>query len=162
MLILGLFGALFILSLPGLAAAAPAMHSESLGIEPNGETSGQLGFSLAPAGDVNGDGLDDVACGAPLWDNGETNEGGVFLYYGRADGDLDGPVILEMNDEDAWFGRSVSWAGDVNGDGYDEVPAGAPRWGGFGTPFYVPVQGAARMYYGAAGTPTTFWSRSGG
>ncbi len=122
----------------------------------------QFGYSVAGAGDVNGDGFDDVLCGAPAWDNPEVNEGGVFLYMGRADGNLDGPVIFEMNDAGARYGHTVAWAGDVNGDGYAEILAGAPYWGGFGSPFYIPVQGAVRMYYGAAGTPTTYWSRSGG
>lgn len=129
----------------------------------SGMTNGALGFSIAPAGDTNGDGYDDFVVGAPGVSNGHDSEGRVYLFKG-------GPFLpsllqtFEMNEEDALFGYSVSWAGDVNGDGYDDILAGAPEWGGYGSPFYIPVQGAARLYHGGPGGPDTTadWSRTGG
>ena len=42
----------------------------------------QFGSSVATAGDVNGDGFADVIIGAPAYDNGQTDEGRVFVYHG--------------------------------------------------------------------------------
>ena len=73
-----------------------------------------FGFSVNTAGDVNNDGYSDVIVGAPFYDNGETNEGRAFLYYGSIIGLL--PVAIwtaESNQEYAQFGYSVSTAGDV-------------------------------------------------
>ena len=47
------------------------------------QASACFGFSVATAGDVNGDGYSDVIVGAYGFDNGETNEGRAFLYYGN-------------------------------------------------------------------------------
>lgn len=46
----------------------------------------QFGQSVAPAGDVNGDGFADVLVGAPYYDNRQTNGGRAFLYLGSAAG----------------------------------------------------------------------------
>lgn len=85
-----------------------------------------FGIAISNAGDVNGDGYDDVIIGASSYDNGQTNEGGAFIYYGTADGINTTPaVILEGNQNSASFGTAVSGAGDINGDGYDDVVVGA-------------------------------------
>ena len=51
----------------------------------------QSGYSVADAGDVNGDGYDDVIVGAPYYDNGQSHEGRAFVYYGSASGLSIGP-----------------------------------------------------------------------
>ncbi|HEV8320446.1 MAG TPA: VCBS repeat-containing protein [Myxococcota bacterium] len=87
----------------------------------------QLGISVAPAGDVNRDGYDDVVVGAYLNDAGGTDAGRAYVYLGGAgasfdptpDGTLTGAAAGDN------FGRSVSSAGDVNGDGYDDLTVGA-------------------------------------
>ncbi len=89
--------------------------------------SGYFGNSVSSAGDVNGDGYGDVLVGAPGYDNGQTNEGRAFLYFGGADG-LYGPVwTVEGNQDEAHFGPVAS-AGDVNGDGYGDIAVGAPQF----------------------------------
>ncbi len=90
-----------------------------------------FGFSVATAGDVNGDGYDDVLVGAPKMDAGQTDEGLAYLYLGSATGLGATPAWqAEINQADARFGRSVATAGDVNGDGYSDVLIGAPHQDG--------------------------------
>ena len=80
---------------------------------------------VGTAGDVNGDGFSDVIVGVPYYDNGETDEGRVFVYYGSTSGlSATANWIAEGNQAGAHFGSSVSTAGDVNGDGYDDVIVG--------------------------------------
>ncbi len=124
---------------------------------------GQIGWSVAPGGDMNGDGFADFVVGAPGHSGGNPSEGRLYFFLGGPSG----PTWFtqaEVNEDDARLGHSVAYAGDVNGDGYDDVIAGAPGWGGFGSPFYIPVQGRAYVYYGGPGGPdgTSDWNRAGG
>ena len=87
------------------------------------------GFSVSTAGDVNGDGYSDVVVGAHVYDNGQTNEGRAYLDLGSATGLSSTPAwTTESNQAEARYGVSVSTAGDVNGDGYDDVVVGAQNW----------------------------------
>lgn len=83
------------------------------------------GFSVDTAGDVNGDGFDDVIVGANWFDNGEPDEGAAFVFLGGANGLR--PVFnwrVESNLAHEEFGIAVAAAGDVNNDGYDDVIVG--------------------------------------
>ncbi|MBN1900666.1 FG-GAP repeat protein, partial [Candidatus Sumerlaeota bacterium] len=86
----------------------------------------EFGYSVSTAGDVNGDGYSDIIVGAPYYDNGETNEGKCFLYYGKP---LPPSNVADWNTENAVanceFASSVASAGDVNGDGYSDIMVGA-------------------------------------
>ena len=46
----------------------------------------QFGAAVGTAGDVNGDGYSDIIVGAPLWNHGDINEGGAFVYHGSRSG----------------------------------------------------------------------------
>ncbi|NTV46319.1 MAG: T9SS type A sorting domain-containing protein, partial [Chlorobiales bacterium] len=84
--------------------------------------SGNFGYSVGTAGDVNGDGYSDVIVGAPYYDNGQIDEGASFVYYGGAkDISLSASTIVPGGAVDNQLGWKVGTAGDVNGDGYSDV-----------------------------------------
>jgi FG-GAP repeat protein len=112
----------FLGSATGLSQT-PAWSAES-------DQQGSLfGRWVGSAGDVNGDGYDDVIVGAHFYDDDQPNEGRAFVYDGSANGLSSTPDwIADGNQANAWFGRAVSSAGDVNHDGYDDVIVGAPKF----------------------------------
>jgi hypothetical protein len=78
------------------------------------------------AGDVNGDGFDDVLVGAHRYDGGQSNEGAAFLYLGSSNGlSLSPDWTAEGEETGAFLGVSVAGAGDVNADGFDDVIVGS-------------------------------------
>ncbi len=130
---------------PG-ATFHPAVNADGSlpGLSPDGE----LGGSVASAGDVNGDGFGDVIVGARLDDAAGPDVGRSFLYFGGAgssfDGNHDGTLTGAVNDKQ--FGRSVASAGDVNGDGFADVVVGATSLDSQDT-----NTGRAYVYLGGAG-----------
>ena len=88
-------------------------------------SSDQFGNSISSAGDVNGDGFDDIIIGAPLNDAGGTNAGRAYIFFGGNLINSGVDVILTGLTAGDQFGISVSTSGDVNGDGYSDVIVGA-------------------------------------
>ncbi len=84
-----------------------------------------FGNSVAGAGDVNGDGFDDVVVGAPYNDRGGSAAGAAYVFYGGPTMDNRPDVIMVGEMHDDQFGWSVAGAGDVNGDGLSDVIVGA-------------------------------------
>jgi hypothetical protein len=110
----------------------------SNGFQINGEAAFDLsGFSVSNAGDVNGDGFDDLIIGAYLADPNSSGSGTSYVVFGKSSGftanlelsSLDGNNGFQINGEAAFdlSGFSVSSAGDINGDGFDDLIIGAHR-----------------------------------
>jgi hypothetical protein len=107
-----------------LNGSKPASTSELVGL--SGTNAGDMfGFSASCAGDVNNDGYDDVIVGAPSNSAGGTGAGRAYLYFGGPSMDKNPDVTFTGAALDDRFGISVSTAGDVNNDGYDDVIIGA-------------------------------------
>ncbi|MDA0919196.1 MAG: integrin alpha, partial [Planctomycetota bacterium] len=116
--------------------------SGSIGFQITGASPGgtNFGSSIKPAGDVNGDGFEDVIVGA-YYEN--INTGAAYVLFGKSNGfssppDLDnfkatdGFVIRGVNGgipgPADYVGTAVSGAGDVNGDGFDDILVATARY----------------------------------
>jgi FG-GAP repeat protein len=120
----------------------------------SGQTDAEFGNSLANAGDVDGDGIDDLLVGEPRYDNsGVTDVGRVSVYSGANHTLIRTHVGAAASDQ---FGSKVASAGDVDLDGFADYVVGAP-WAsvGGGT-----SNGTVVLYSGATGN--VIWSISGG
>jgi hypothetical protein len=116
----------------GFALTSPDLGSDSI---------------VTGVGDVNGDGLDDLVIGAPVTDAppGIFNAGRAYVVFGKADrrpvslADLEnesaGGFVIYGNDVQAFVGRSLSAAGDVNGDGLADIVVG--EFAGQGSAYVV-------------------------
>jgi hypothetical protein len=110
--------------------------------------SGDFGWAVASAGDVNGDGYGDVVVASPEF---SSNAGAAYIYLGGPSGTSATPASTLSGSAGAFFGNAAAPAGDVNGDGYGDVLLGAPD--------VSSNTGAAYVYLGSAGglgsTPIT-------
>jgi hypothetical protein len=101
------------------------------------------GFGVSNVGDVNGDGFEDIIID-DFWNNtGGSESGRVFLFFGKATG---WQLNTDLSTADAsWYGScrgerlggSMSAAGDVNGDGFDDIIIGHEWIGGKGQAYLI-------------------------
>ena len=143
------------------AAVELAALDGTNGFALNGIAAGdRFGASVAAAGDVNGDGVADFLIGAPFaTPNNRAFAGQSYVIFGTTQGfpaavelaALDGTngfILKGINSPDL-SGMSVSAAGDVNGDGIDDLLVGAP-------PLLFSITGLAGQSYVIFGTTQGF------
>ncbi len=142
---LGLMGLCLVLAslAPG---SAHAISSRTLFTPTGAAALDYLGYSVAGAGDVNGDGYGDVIVGAYANDAGGASAGRAYVYYGGPGVDASADLILTGAVAGDNFGFSVAGAGDVNGDGYGDVIVGALYNDAGGS-----SAGRAYVYFGGPG-----------
>ena len=105
----------------------------------SGQAPGDMfGGSVASAGDVNGDGYEDVLIGSKGNDNAGLNTGKADVFLGGPVMDSVADRAFEGGDDGESFGASVAGAGDLNGDGYADIVIGGP----------LSFSGLARVYFG--------------
>ncbi|MCB9686167.1 MAG: FG-GAP repeat protein [Alphaproteobacteria bacterium] len=121
-----------------------------------GDADDRFGRGIGSVGDVNGDGYEDVGIGAYQWEDGQTDEGVVFVHAGSPLGLSDQPTwTLQVDVVNEEFGYEVTSAGDVNGDGYDDLLVRSD---------HLDWSGEFRLYLGSASgpSPTSAWTSGGG
>jgi hypothetical protein len=98
------------------------------------EDNDQFGSAVANIGDLEVDGVIDLAVGAPMDDDGGTDRGAVWILFMNNDGtvdieqkisDTEGNFSAVLDDSDR-FGSAVAELGDLNGDGILDIAVGAP------------------------------------
>jgi len=96
---------------------------------------GRFGITTASIGDLDGDGVTDLAVGASLDDNGGENRGAVWILFLNSDGTVkayqkisntEGGFTGVLDDADQ-FGYSVTSLGDLDSDGAGDIAVGTPR-----------------------------------
>ncbi len=139
-----------------LATLTAAQGSQINGVTANG----RFGQSVSSAGDVDGDGIDDIIVGVPGSAEKGSTTGSAYVIYGKTGGlgninvsslttqdgfKIEGRIAgSETASTGAGSGTSVSGAGDINGDGFDDLIVGATGPSG--------TSGTAHIIYGTSRT----------
>ena len=105
------------------------------GFDGNLDADDHFGAAVAGIGDLDNNGVPDLAVGVPGDDKGGTDRGSVWILFLDIDGKIlqrqkiahdTGGFGKNLHDDD-WFGSAVASIGDMNGDGIPDLAAGAPN-----------------------------------
>ena len=114
-----------------------------------GPTESASGAALAFAGDIDGDGAEDIIIGAYGYDHSTVDDGGAFLVSGPLSGTIDlstgSDAIIEGENRGDFAGYTVAGIGDADNDGFDDIIVGA---NGFETSTAVRNHGAVYLLHG--------------
>jgi hypothetical protein len=111
-----------------------------------GEAGGSsFGAAVSEAGDVNGDGYDDVVVGAPTMTQTLPAQGRAYVYFGGPSVNGGADWILTGLESSAVFGGSVFGGSDFNRDGFTDIVVGASQSDAAGA-----ASGQAFLFYGGA------------
>ena len=128
-------GAVYVLFLnaDGTVKAEQKISDTAGGLAATLDNTDRFGGSVAGIGDLDGDGINDIAVGAHLDDDGGTDRGAVYVLFLNADGtvkaeqkisDTAGGLAATLDNTDR-FGGSVAGIGDLDGDGINDIAVGA-------------------------------------
>ncbi|MBF0183927.1 MAG: FG-GAP repeat protein [Magnetococcales bacterium] len=126
------------------------------------------GISVSSAGDVNGDGFDDLMVGAFQADPNGTDSGSIYVLFGKSSGFTSAMNLSSLNGSTGFrldgtaagdqAGVSIRSVGDVNGDGFDDLIVGARR----ADPGGLTDAGSSYILFGSNSTSSvTFLGTSG-
>ena len=129
------------------------------GFRLDGALKGDFAATVAGVGDVNGDGIDDIAVGAHHANFGGESAGVLYVVLGATNigqsESIEGFQVYGNGIRDL-FGVSVDGAGDVNGDGFDDIVVGAPEADPNGA-----ISGQAYIIFGFSGGEVTHLGTDG-
>ncbi|MEL6109758.1 MAG: FG-GAP-like repeat-containing protein, partial [Planctomycetota bacterium] len=138
---------------PGLGVGGSVVEiADGVNGGPDLNTGDSFGHATAPIGDIDGDGIVDVAFGVRNDDEFRSNAGAVYIGLLNADGTLKSVEKHLPDDPDLrfssnnWFGQDVAPAGDLDGDGVPDVAVLSLSVGG------DPVSGLSFLYMNSDGT----------
>lgn len=128
-------GAVWILFMnsDGTVSASQKISSEKGNLEHHPEDGDQFGSAVSAIGDLDGDGVTDLAVGVRGVDDGGTDRGAVWILFMKSDGTVDGLRRIshnrggledQLSDGDR-FGSALTNIGDINEDGNDDLVVGA-------------------------------------
>ena len=161
-------GAVYILFMdedPGNGLAkATVMIDDTTTNGPTLSDDDRFGGSVANIGDLDDDGINDLAVGARGDDEGGSHVGAVHIFFMSADGSVDSTVEINSSTDNGptlsagdAFGTSLANIGDLNGDGINDLAVGASLDNGGGSD-----RGAVHIMYMVGTLPSTTTSSGGG